>query len=85
MQSLPHLRQPSEIALHFGIDSDLIMPEPERLPPPELFPTRSAFVVREDPGKRMLEVMSWGFPLPGANKLLLPTSATSSVRSSDRR
>lgn len=32
------------------------------LPPPELFPKRPAFVVREVDGRRILDVMSWGFP-----------------------
>lgn len=58
----------AEIALRFGIDPDLIMPEPERLPPPELFPKREAYVVREEAGKRMLDIMSWGFPPPGSSK-----------------
>jgi putative SOS response-associated peptidase YedK len=58
----------AELALRFGVDSELIMPEPERLPPPELFPKRGAYVVREEAGERVLDVMSWGFPPPGSGK-----------------
>lgn len=54
----------AELAAKFGIDPTLIMPEPERLPPPELFPKRLAYVVREEDGKRALDAMAWGFPPP---------------------
>jgi putative SOS response-associated peptidase YedK len=55
-----------EVALRFGIDPALIMPEPEPLPPPELFPKRMGWVVRKENGARMLDVMTWGFPPPAA-------------------
>ena len=58
----------AEIALRFGINPKLIMPEPERLPPPELFPKREAFVVRDEDGQRRLDVMTWGFPPPGGSR-----------------
>lgn len=58
----------SEIATRFGIDPELIMPEPERLPPPELFPKRWGWVVREDAGHRTLDVMQWGFPPPPTSR-----------------
>ena len=32
------------------------------LPPPELFPKKPAWVAREADGRRILDVMSWGFP-----------------------
>jgi putative SOS response-associated peptidase YedK len=48
--------------------SILIMPEPERLPPPELFPKRLGWVVRKEGGARVLDVMSWGFPPRGVSK-----------------
>lgn len=32
------------------------------LPPPELFPRKHAWVAREVDGRRILDVMSWGFP-----------------------
>jgi putative SOS response-associated peptidase YedK len=57
-----------EIALRFGVAPALIMPEPERLPPPELFPKREAFVVCEEDGQRRLDVMTWGFPPPGNSR-----------------
>ena len=53
-----------EVALRFGIDPSLIMPEPEPLPPPELFPKRFGWVVRKESGARILDVMQWGFPPP---------------------
>jgi putative SOS response-associated peptidase YedK len=34
------------------------------LPPDELFPKRPALVARQATGKRVLEVMRWGFPPP---------------------
>jgi putative SOS response-associated peptidase YedK len=55
----------AEVAIRFGIDPALIMPEPERLPPPELFPKRAAYVVRKEGGERLLDVMQWGVPLNG--------------------
>jgi putative SOS response-associated peptidase YedK len=58
----------TEVAIPFGIDPALIMPEPERLPPPELFPKRLGWVVRREGGARVLDVISWGFPPPGAAK-----------------
>lgn len=54
----------AEVAIAFGIDPALIMPEPERLPPPELFPKRHGWVVRKEAGTRVLDVMTWGFPPP---------------------
>jgi putative SOS response-associated peptidase YedK len=51
----------AELAKKFGFD---ITPEPGRLPPPELFPKREAYVVRKEDGARCLDIMSWGFPPP---------------------
>ena len=55
----------AELALRYGIEP--IYPEDVTLPPPELFPKRPAWVVREDGGRRVLDVASWGFPrqMPG--------------------
>ena len=36
--------------------------EYDRLPPPELFPKKPAYIVRNDDGTRRLDVMTWGFP-----------------------
>jgi putative SOS response-associated peptidase YedK len=55
----------AEVAIGFGIDPALIMPEPERLPLPELFPKRLAYVVRKESGARRLDTMTWGVPLNG--------------------
>ena len=55
----------TELAARFGIAP--IYPEDATFPPPELFPKKSAFVVREELGRRLLDTMAWGFPrkLPG--------------------
>jgi putative SOS response-associated peptidase YedK len=58
----------AELAIRFGIDPALIMPEPEPLPPPELFPRRLGWVVRKEGGTRVLDTMTWGFPPPGGSK-----------------
>ena len=58
----------AEVALRFGIDPALIMPEPEPLPPPELFPKRIGYVVRKENGARILDTMTWGFPPPGSSR-----------------
>ena len=39
----------------------------EMFPPPELFPRRPAWVVREEEGARRLGVMMWGVPVPAKN------------------
>ena len=57
-----------DLALRFGVDEALILPEPDPLPPPELFPRRIGWVVREDAGRRMLDTMRWGFPPPAAGR-----------------
>lgn len=50
-----------ELAERFGVEP----PYPDDLdfPPPELFPKRMAWVVREESGRRVLDVMRWGVPL----------------------
>lgn len=50
----------AEVAKRYGID----MPAEEHanLPPPELFPKKPAWIVRDVDGKRSLDVMGWGFP-----------------------
>lgn len=44
----------------------VILPDLQ-LPAPELFPKKSAFVVRQENGRRILDVMAWGVPtqVPG--------------------
>ena len=55
----------AELAARYGIDP--IYPEDTTFPPPELFPKKPAWVVREELGRRQLDVMTWGFPrrVPG--------------------
>ncbi|QNE31172.1 DUF159 family protein [Sphingomonas sp. NBWT7] len=58
----------AELAGRYGI----VAPYPDDLtiPPPELFPDKPAYVVREADGARKLDTMSWGFPhkVPGKRK-----------------
>lgn len=51
----------SELAAKFGFR---IVPDPDPLPPPELFPRRAAWVVRNLDSLPAAEVMTWGFPPP---------------------
>lgn len=55
----------AELAARYGIEP--IYPEDATFPPPELFPKKPAFVVREELGRRRLDIMGWGFPrkVPG--------------------
>lgn len=39
-----------------------LIPDADTLPPPELFPKRPAWVVRQVDGARQLDVMRWGVP-----------------------
>jgi putative SOS response-associated peptidase YedK len=58
----------AEVAIHFGIDPALIMPEPGPLTLPEMFPKRLGYVVRKQDGNRLLDVMTWGFPPPARSR-----------------
>ena len=49
-----------EIAERYGVDPATLFPEPDPLPPPELFPKRFGWVVRSEGGQRRLDVMRWG-------------------------
>lgn len=60
-----------ELAGKFGIE---VESDRGRLPPPELFPKRPAWVVRQQDGARILDVMDWGVPLAIRNP---KTGATS--------
>lgn len=51
----------AELAARFGVET--IYEPDESFPPPELFPKRMGWVVREDGGRRVLDVMQWGVPL----------------------
>lgn len=52
----------AKIAKQFGFPIDKLMPEPEPLPPPELFPKKNGWIVRKQDGERSLDVMKWGIP-----------------------
>lgn len=56
----------AELATRYGAGP--IYPPDLDLPPPELFPKRPAFIVREQDGARGLDIMRWGFPPPPAGK-----------------
>lgn len=51
-----------ELAAAFGVDVSKLLPE-EQIPPPELFPKRIGWVVRQEGGQRVLDAMQWGVPL----------------------
>ncbi len=50
------------IVAAFGV----VVPPDLSWPQPELFPKRSGLVVRKEEGRRVLDVMTWGFPPPVA-------------------
>ncbi|PCD02805.1 DUF159 family protein [Sphingomonas spermidinifaciens] len=54
----------AELAARYGIAS---FPPDLQLATPELFPDRTAWVIRQEDGERRLDTMSWGFPrkVPG--------------------
>jgi putative SOS response-associated peptidase YedK len=51
----------AELAAQFGVQPPY--PEDVTFPPPELFPKRPGWVVRQDGAQRVLDVMRWGVPL----------------------
>jgi putative SOS response-associated peptidase YedK len=51
-----------ELAQRYGVDPATLMPDPEPLPPPELFPKKAGWVVRNADGQLKLDVMEWGVP-----------------------
>lgn len=50
----------AELAARYGIT--LPYPEDLTIPPPELFPDRIGWIVREDGDERLLDTAGWGFP-----------------------
>lgn len=56
----------AELAARYGIVS--LYSEDLTVPPPELFPDKPAYVVREIGGARILDTMFWGFPHKVAGK-----------------
>jgi putative SOS response-associated peptidase YedK len=55
----------ADLAARYGIASPF--PPDLTIPPPELFPKKPAYVVRQEGGARVPDVMAWGFPtkVPG--------------------
>ena len=66
----------AELASRYGVA--VRYPEDLTIPPPELFPGRPSWVVRQDGSARVLDVASWGFPtqVRGASGKLLEKSVT---------
>lgn len=54
------------LAARYGVAASY--PPDLTIPPPELFPKRPAWVVRQEAGAAVLDVMAWGWPrtVPGA-------------------
>ena len=67
------LAKQAEPAAAHGITAPY--PEDVTLPPPEPFPKRLAYVVREHEGARALDVMNWGFPHIVTSKTGKPTES----------
>lgn len=53
------------LAARYGVEAPFL-PD-HTIPPPELFPDKPAFVVRQQGGSRVIGTMAWGFPhkVPG--------------------
>ncbi|MEH3105491.1 MAG: SOS response-associated peptidase family protein [Sphingomonas phyllosphaerae] len=53
------------LAARYGVEAPF--PPDHTIPPPELFPDKPAFVVRQKGASRVLDTMAWGFPhkVPG--------------------
>lgn len=54
------------IANRYGFDGPF--PQQRTLPPREIFPRKTAYVVRQHEGQRILDVMAWGFPMTMTGK-----------------
>ena len=66
----------AELAARFGVEP--IYTPDESFPPPELFPKKMGWLVREEDGTRRLDIMRWGFPhrVKGASGKMLDTPVT---------
>ena len=64
VQPLPDDAKQAELDARFGVEP--IYAPDESYPPPELFPKRMGWVVRDDEGRRTLDVMQWGVPRKGS-------------------
>lgn len=65
-----------ELARAYGIDG--AFDQDVTVPPPEIFPKKSAWIIRQDENRRVLDVMAWGFPhrVPGARGGVIDKSVT---------
>ena len=68
----------AELAARYGIVG---FPPDLTLPPPELFPKRMAWTIREEDRERVAEPMAWGFPMTVRGKTGKPIEkAVTNVR-----
>lgn len=70
-----------ELAARYGVKAS--HPEDVTFPPPELFPEKLAWVVRQKEGARVLDVMSWGFPFQTQGKTKVIEKRVTNVRNLD--
>jgi len=64
-----------ELAQRYGFDVDKLRPEPDPLPPPELFPKKPGWIVRKQDGALSLDVMQWRIPRHMKTKTGKPTTS----------
>ena len=51
-------KSPAEVASHFGVRNPILSNAPE-----EAYPGTPGLVVRKESGERVMQSMTWGFPL----------------------
>ena len=74
----------AELTARYGLDAPY--PPDLELPPPELFPKTAAWIVREEAGRRVPDVATWGFPHVVAGTSGKPvTRAVTNVRNYESR
>lgn len=67
------------LAARYGVD--VPFPPDLDVPPPELFPKKLAWTIRQEAGARAVEPMTWGFPLTVPGRSGKPvTKAVTNVR-----
>ena len=70
-----------ELSRRYGFE--VRHPEHVDLPPPELFPDKPAYVVRQVDRGRALDVMRWGFPFQTPGKTKIIETRVTNVRNLD--
>ena len=70
-----------ELAARYGVEAPY--PEDLTIPPPELFPDKPAYVVRQADGGRALDVMRWGFPFQTQGRTKVIEKRVTNVRNLD--